>query len=450
MSYGAYKDRWRAWLSTKRFDKEDQEGMFSTKNAKEQECRSSIDADIGRIVFSQPFRRLAGKTQVHPFSSVDYVHNRLTHSIEVGYVSYELGKRVASFILNEKGDLQTKDQINEIGLICQAAGLMHDIGNPPYGHAGEDAIRAWASQLEIQKNIKNLCGEKILNDFLYFDGNAQAFRMAINLMPRETCYFKLTLPVLGAMIKYPWTTNSKKGKESKKSTAFSSEEQIFGCLMKEFGLKEGQRHPLSFITEAADDICYRISDFEDAVLMGIIDDGAVKKLLLDGMTFDCQQRLKTASLQRIKAKAIGDLIDAFVSAFKDKYEDIVRGTMIGDLKSTVSDRWGGVLARIKQKYESIFSERKKVITEIGSYGQIERILERYLKFLSAIKTPKGNPVQYSELPFACQRLVTLAWGGSEYYKQNASQNVGWWAHAVLDCVVGMTDDYLQKIAVEIL
>lgn len=257
MAYGAYKDKWKAWLSTRRFDKEGPKGRFSLKKANEQDCRSPLDADIGRIVFSQPFRRLAGKTQVHPFSSVDYVHNRLTHSIEVGYVSYELGKRVATFILKERGDLQSDSQITEIGLICQAAGLMHDIGNPPYGHAGEDAIRAWASQSEIQKTIKNLCGEKILDDFLYFDGNAQAFRMAINLMPRETCYFKLTLPVLGAMIKYPWTTNSKAGKGKKKSAAFSSEEAMFRCLMKAFGLKEGQRHPLSFITEAADDICIR-------------------------------------------------------------------------------------------------------------------------------------------------------------------------------------------------
>lgn len=446
MAYGEYRKKWGKWLSTKRIDRDLSNSKIITKDSREQECRSPIESDIGRIIFSQPFRRLAGKTQVHPFSAVDYVHNRLTHSMEVGYVSYELGKRLASFMLKIKGDLWEDSQINEVGLICQAAGLMHDIGNPPYGHAGEDAIRAWASQKQNQSRIRRLCGEPVLDDLMHFDGNAQAFRMASNPEPRETGYFKLSLSVLGAMVKYPFGTNSKMGKTTNKSAAFSSEKEIFDCLMAELDLKESQRHPLSYITEAADDICYRISDFEDAVLMGIMDEESVRNLFLEGMSFECRQKLKGASLQRVKAKSIGGLIDAFASAFECRYEDIVTGRMEGGLKSAIDERWGGVLARIKQQYESIFSERKKVVAEIGSYGQMECVLGQFLGFLSVIR--ENRKVPYAQLPFIFQRLVTLAWGGSDYYEHNNHRDASWWMHAVLDFVVGMTDGYLHKLSLE--
>lgn len=446
MAYGAFKDKWIKWISSKRFDKDEQSDNFCLSDSRVQEGRNPFEADVGRIVFSQPFRRLAGKTQVHPFAGVDYIHNRLTHSIEVGYVSSELGKKVATFILKTKGDLRSEKQIDEIGWICQAAGLMHDIGNPPYGHAGEDAIRAWATN--HQERIRSLCKNPILNDLMYFDGNAQAFRMAVNPKPRETCYYKLTIAVLGAMVKYPYTTDSKEGKEKKKSAAFSSEKKIFEYLWKELGLKRGQRHPLSYVTEAADDICYRISDFEDAVIMGILDENVVKQLLLDGMPFECRQKLNGASLQRIKAKAIGELIKEFEIVFERNYEKIVSGQFKGDLRSAIDNKWSGVLERIKMLYDSIFSERKKVITEIGSYGQFDRILGKYLQFLSSIKD-NGTSVNYKDLPFLCQRLVTLSWGGESYYERNKDQGIGWWTHAVTDFVVGMTDSYLHMLAAEL-
>lgn len=444
MAYGTFKDRWVNWLSSCRIES-DGAGVC-LKDSHAQEGRSPFEADIGRIIFSQPFRRLAGKTQVHPFASIDYIHNRLTHSTEVGYVGSELGKKIATFILKTKGDLQSESQIAEIGWICQAAGLMHDIGNPPYGHAGEDAIRAWASHSQNKGQLETLLGDRVLNDLMCFDGNAQAFRMAVNPNPRETCYYKLTVAVLGAMVKYPYATDSKGAQEKKKCAAFSSEKEIFNKIWKSLGLKSGQRHPLSYITEAADDICYRISDFEDAVIMGIMDEGEVKKLLLDGMSFECQKKLEGASLQRIKAKAIGELINEFAIVFERNYESIVSGRFQGDLRSAIDNKWSGVLERIKNQYDSIFSERRKVIAEIGSYGQFERILGKYLQFLSSIK---NKPTSYKKLPFLCQRLVTLAWGGEPYYACHMNEDIGWWAHAVIDFVVGMTDNYLHKVAAEI-
>lgn len=445
MKYGQYKGKWIRLLSSKRFVNDD--ATFELKESAPQEGRSPFEADIGRAVFSQPFRRLAGKTQVHPFASVDYIHSRLTHSIEAGHVSRSLGRYIGMFLLKNRGDIENEKVVEEIGWVCQAAGLMHDIGNPPYGHAGEDAIRAWAVQNE--KELEKVCGENIANDFRWFDGNAQAFRMACRPGLRETCYFRLTSAVLGAMVKYPYYTGSVKGRNGK-SAAFSTEEKIFDVLWKDLGLRSEERHPLSYITEAADDICYRISDFEDAVVMGLMDENEVKNMLMDGMPFkqQCELRMINASLSRVRALTIGALITEFATVFKDNYEAIMQGEFEKDLKSKIGDRWGGVLARIKERYDFIFSDRKKVIAEVGAFGQIKCLLDRYLLLLRDIKRRGGATKPFDELTFLSQRLITLAWGGKSYYEKNCSRPMDWWGHAVLDYVVGMTDEYLHKCAAE--
>lgn len=447
MQYGHYKEKWISLLSSKRFV--DDDSKVCLKEPAPLEGRSPFEADIGRAIFSQPFRRLAGKTQVHPFASVDYIHNRLTHSIEAGHVSRALGRSVAMFIKKVRGDIAGDDAIQSIGWICQAAGLMHDIGNPPYGHAGEDAIRAWTAQNEAA--LKEICGEKVTDDFKYFDGNAQAFRMASRPGLRETCYFRLTAAALGAMVKYPYCTGSSNGKKGK-SAAFSTEEMIFDTLWKELGLGKEKRHPLSYITEAADDICYRINDFEDAVLMGLLDEDEVKEMLMDGMSFDLQCRLnkEKASLPRVRALTIGALVTEFANVFKANYEMIMEGELEKDLKSRIGDKWGGVLARIKEKYDLIFSERKKVVSEIGSFGQIGSVLDKYMSLLREMSNRGEGSREFESLSFLSQRLITLAWGGRCYYEANANRPMDWWGHAVLDFVVGMTDEYLHKCATEFL
>lgn len=446
MRYGCFRDTWKILLSPKRFT-EGKDGIV-LRDSNPLEGRSPFEVDIGRAVFSQPFRRLAGKTQVHPFASVDYIHNRLTHSIEVGHVSRALGRLAAMFLLKDKGDIVSDKVVEEIGWICQAAGLMHDIGNPPYGHAGEDAIRAWAAQ--NRQELEVLCGRNVADDFKCFDGNAQAFRMACRPRLRESCYFRLTSASLGSMIKYPYLTGSVNGK--KKSAAFSSEKEYFFMLCNELCLKDGTRHPLSYITEAADDICYRINDFEDAVLMGLMNEKEVRELLLDGMPFMQQDKLNSekASLSRIRALTIGALINEFANVFKDNYDLIMTGRFKSDLKSQIGNKWGGVLARIKERYDLIFSERRKVVSEIGSFGQMACVLDKYFLLLKEMKEKRRKRCncKFQDLTFLSQRLITLAWGGENYYGSNLDKDVGWWGHAVLDFVVGMTDEYLHRTAME--
>lgn len=446
---GKFKNQWQMLLSTERFSLDVSGKSFIFNSSGRQLGRSPFEADIGRVVFSQPFRRLAGKTQVHPFPDIDYVHNRLTHSSEVAYVSRALGRCVASFMLENRGDLDGKEQIEEVGWICQAAGMMHDMGNPPFGHAGEDAIRAWAANRH--DDLEKVCEECTINDLLYFDGNAQAFRMASRPDMRESCYFRFTAATLGAMAKYPWPTNSERGMRERKSVAFSTEEKMLTQLLRKLGLNDDQRHPLSYVTEAADDICYRVCDFEDAVLMGLLDETEVKKMLLSGMTSKMQELHGNDSLSKVKALAIGDLIREFAKVYIDNYDAIMSGNFEGkDLKSKIRGTWGEVLQQIKDRYDVIFSEHRKVVSEIGAYGQLSCLLDKYLEFLKFVKRHKvgGLLPEYKDLSFLCQRLVTLAWGGKAYYEINRTQTLDGLLHMIIDFVVGMTDDYLHKVAGE--
>lgn len=449
MNYAGYVEKWQGLMSRKRFAEGNVSSPVQLAEQTRYDGRSPFERDFGRIVFSQPFRRLAGKTQVHPFATVDYIHNRLTHTMEVAYISRSLGRLASKFMLSVRGDLTQEKQMEEIGWICQAAGFMHDIGNPPYGHAGESAIRAWASN--NQNELCDACGEFVYSDFSNFDGNAQAFRMACRPDMRESCYYQLTAATLGAMIKYPWSSQSEDGSKKKKSTAFSTEEIYLKELWKELGLDDKQRHPLSYLTEAADDICYRINDFEDAVIMGLFDGEHVRKMLLEGMTFEERQKHLDDNFATVRSASIGFLIKEFSGVFQREYDSIMRGAFKGSLQEHIDDRWGGVLNRIKKEYNIIFSERKKVISEIGSYGQIARVLDKYLEFLKEIKANRSQDQMlpdFDGLSFLAQRLVTLAWGGRDYYDKHRPKAMDWWGHAVLDFVVGMTDDYLHRVAME--
>lgn len=253
MSKGKYAEQWKLLLSDRRvIMPKTPDGEITLCSPKMKDKRTPFEADYERVVFSYSLRRLAGKTQVHPFADIDYIHNRLTHSIEVSSVSYTLALGVGKF-LNEKQDVQKKD-IESICWITQAAGLSHDIGNPPYGHSGESAIQQWAA-----KNKNSMGNQPYFNDFYKFDGNAQTFRLMSRDDLRESTFFRFTIASLGAVVKYPFSSDE--AIEKPKFAAFSSEKRLFGKVWDELGLvRDGKRirHPLSYLSEAADDICYRI------------------------------------------------------------------------------------------------------------------------------------------------------------------------------------------------
>ena len=438
---GAYRDRWDRLLSEKRV-RLATDGSVELTGPHRPDTRSPYEVDYERVVFASPFRRLARKTQVHPFSEVDHVHNRLTHSIEVSSVGYTLAREVGAF-LAARGDLPPE----RTGHVCwtvQAAGLAHDIGNPPYGHSGEAAIQAWAEKLSAE-----LGDDPVWHDFRFFDGNAQTFRMMSRPDLRDTSYFRLTAATLGALVKYPRLASEFPDgySGSRKMAAFTSEEAIFRAVWSELGLVRPDgtfmRHPLSYLSEAADDICYRIADFEDAVLMGLLPYEEVAAIFLKVLPQDQQAINRGQPIQRLRALAIHYLIRAFGAQFKARYDEIMDGSFAGDLRGCLAGPEAEALDDIQERYEVLFSNHRKVIAEIGSYSQFNFILTHYLRFLQ--KVTKERCPAFDELPTIVRHLVQLAWDRA-YYEAHQHEPLAWWAHAVLDFVVGMTDDYINTLA----
>ncbi len=432
-----YQANWKKLLSKKRWNKN-----FELIEPPE-ESRSEFERDYARVVFSAAFRRLAGKTQVHPFSEIDYVHNRLTHSLEVSSVAYSLARRVGEF-LSERGDIEDF-QIQDVCWITQAAGLIHDIGNPPYGHAGESALQAWGKSLIEQEDQR----AGAWKDIRCYDGNAQTFRMAARPDLRDTTYFRFTCASLGAVVKYPCKVSQcdlSSDLKEMKFAAFTTEDDYFDKTWEELGLKDEsedgssyRRHPLSYLSEAADDICYRITDFEDAVLMKIFPNREIREILL---------RLAPGSeegpLQNIRAKAIGRLIDDVVKVFKENYTDIIEGRFSKDLKSHLEGESARVLKELKEKYDEVFDHRKKVVVELGAFNQVKAVLDGFRVLLDEREAGRD----YKSLSVRSQLFVKLAWGET-YFNENRDKDANWWIHAVLDFVVGMTDGYLNELSKQI-
>ncbi|OQY17241.1 MAG: hypothetical protein B6I36_09245 [Desulfobacteraceae bacterium 4572_35.1] len=407
---------WPDLLSPQRVNSPQAPTITSTTTGAE---RSAFEADYDRVVFCEPFRRLARKTQVHPLAPNDHIHNRLIHSIEVGSVGRSLAKKIQHFLCQQQPQHQTI--FADIPQIIQVGCLVHDIGNPPFGHAGEFSIREWLAthqQLVFNDNDgAELCSAETRNDLLLFEGNAQGFRLAARHDNPQCGYMRLSYASLGAMIKYPWSSSDSLAQKKKKFNIFASESKIFHDMATTMGLMRTDgsvsRHPLSFLSEAADDICYRMLDMEDAVSMRI---GA----------------------------AINALINEAVQVFCADYQNIMDGNRQQDLKSDFSPRFRSAFADIGELYHEIFSHRGKLGYEIGSYKIVGRIIKA---FVLAIKSlcKKGD---YDAIEFISQRCLDLAWD-KEYIRSNSDKSYEWWLRQVFDFVSGLTDNYAIQISAEI-
>lgn len=274
---------WKTLLSTKRIG-EEKENI--TKNG-----RTPYESDVDRVTFSSSFRRLSRKTQVHPFSRNDHIHTRLTHSLEVAQVGRSLGKALGAKIIDKLPEGKSE---NDLGSIVQAACLAHDIGNPPFGHAGEEAISHWfaSSGAPFLNGLKG----PTRRDLVRFEGNAQGFRI---LTQTANHLFhgglRITCATLAAFCKYPWS--SRKVVDSEKFGAFLSEENALNEVAQSTGLilKEKNkwcRHPLAFLTEAADDICYATIDLEDAVELGMLSENDAYNLILSAIDSSTSNSIK--------------------------------------------------------------------------------------------------------------------------------------------------------------
>ena len=431
---------WQSLLSDHRPPRADEASAPSSSDTH----RSAFEGDHDRVVYSLPFRRLARKTQVHPMAMHDHVHNRLTHSIEVASVGRTFAKHLAAFLV-DRGEVK-REQTEDLCQIVQAACLAHDLGNPPFGHAGEFAIRQWVRnhQQAMFGQDEGSVSRGVRRDWDMFEGNAQGFRLAARTDNPRTGYLRLTYATLGTMIKYPWDAGDERAREKGKFNVFSTEKHLFEQMAEQTGLRRADgsvaRHPLSFIAEAADDICYRLLDLEDAVDMEILRADDVRQLFLACLnTSD-----KGQALASLRGDVIRTLIEACWGVFQADYQRIMAGERAADLKSQIQQPTTDALARIDALYSTIFAHRTKVATELGAYQTLGRIIETLTEATAALARERA----YDAIDFLSRRRLDLAWGEA-YAREHETADYEWWLHQVMDYVAGLTDNYARQLSREI-
>ncbi|MCL9808150.1 deoxyguanosinetriphosphate triphosphohydrolase [Flavobacterium luminosum] len=381
---------WEQLLSLKR------QGDTSKRLRKEQDdTRLGFEVDYDRVIFSSAFRSLQDKTQVIPLSKTDFVHTRLTHSLEVSVVGRSLGRLVGKKILEKYPYLQEIHgyHMNDFGAIVAAAALAHDIGNPPYGHSGEKAIGEYFSIGKGQK-FKDQLSPKEWQDLTDFEGNANGFSVLTSTRPGVEGGLRLTYATLGAFMKYPKESLPKKPTSNiadKKYGFFQQDKAFFKEVAEELGLlpnKLGndlgyERHPLAYLVEAADDICYTIIDFEDGINLGLVaEDFALEyliNLVKDSIDTTKYNALTTKEdrISYLRALAIGSLINDAVNVFIQNEELILQGKFPYALmdKSKYKAQMDDI---IKLSIKNIYQSREVIEKEINGYQIINNLLDKFI------------------------------------------------------------------------
>lgn len=351
--------------------------------------RSAFEQDYDRIIFSHPFRKLQDKTQVHPLPEHDFVHTRLTHSLEVSSVGRSLGRRVGEIILQRHRELGTDFSLFDFGAIVSAASLTHDVGNPPFGHAGEDAISDFFKHHPTGKSLQQNVSDAEWADLITFEGNAQGFR----ILNKNQYGLKLTFATLGAFTKYPcpalFPDRDKKKRSQKKFGYFQSEKTIFNEVtntLQLLNVANGvyERHPLTYLVEAADDICYSIIDLEDACSLGLVRYEEAKALFENIIT---KSKSKLGKLDQLasrqekigflRALAIGDLMDECASLFLDSELEILAGKFNHALADLCPSK-DALKAIISLSVEQIYRARQVVEIEAAGHQVLPGLLEEFL------------------------------------------------------------------------
>jgi dGTPase len=379
---------WEQLLSLRRF------GDENKRLRKEQdETRVGFEVDYDRIIFSSEFRSLQDKTQVVPLSKTDFVHTRLTHSLEVSVVGRSLGRKVGKLLLEKHPHLENVHgyKINDFGAIVAAAALAHDIGNPPFGHSGEKAIGSYFKDGNGVQ-FKTELTEKEYQDLCDFEGNANGFKILTESRAGRKGGLRLSYATLGAFMKYPKESLPKKPTNhivDKKYGFFQSEKDMFNEVATDLGLIRRSkkdlnynRHPLAYLVEAADDICYTIIDFEDGINLGLIEeDYALEyliKLVKDRIITKNYNALKTTEdrVSYLRALAISTLIDEAASIFMKNEEAILDGNFETALLD-VSQYKAQITDIINLSIKKVYRSKEVINKEIAGYEILNQLLNAY-------------------------------------------------------------------------
>lgn len=394
---------WVQLLSLKRAgDKQERMRM------NQDETRLGFEVDYDRIIFSSAFRSLQDKTQVIPLSKTDFVHTRLTHSLEVSVVGRSLGRLAGKELIERYPELSShhKYQINDFGAIVAAAALSHDIGNPPFGHSGEKAIGEYFSAGKGQR-FEEFLTPKEFHDLTHFEGNANGFRFLTESRPGVPGGLRLSYATLGAFMKYPKESlphrPSSKVSE-RKFGVFQSEIESFTDLTENLGLlptaNKGDlgfvRHPLAFLVEAADDICYTLIDFEDGINLGLIEEEYALeyliKLVEDSINTKTYSNLQytTDRLTYLRALAINTLIRESVNIFMEHEEEMMTGNFYHSLLDR-SKYQAQISDIIKVSVERIYQSEEVISKEIAGNRMLNQLLETYTNaLLPDLNKPASN------------------------------------------------------------
>lgn len=428
---------WKTLLSAKRW------GYESRSLDGQYDARSEFQRDYDRLIFSSPFRRLQNKTQVFPLPGSVFVHNRLTHSLEVASVGRSLGRIFYNEYRQERPDVDREvPLLQDIDTIIATACLAHDLGNPAFGHSGESAISAYF--IAHEKELKDQVTPEQWEDLIAFEGNANALRILTHAFNgKDPSGFALTYSSLAAIVKYPCAAHEghKKGLHHRKKYGFfQSEQDAFRKIAAELGIKkdtDGQtvyhRHPLVYLVEAADDICYNIIDLEDAHRLGILHYDELESMLLPLCQDDkLKERLSQLAdldsrVSLLRAKAINTLLINCARLFIREQDRILAGTF----DRALTDALDGELLTAMQHIESvsvsrIYNAPSVVQIEVAGYKVMSGLLE---EFIPAYLSNRRSPYE--------KKIVKLMPSQFGAHQDDAYTKI----RSTLDFVSGMTDLY---------
>lgn len=431
---------WQQLISNKRLGQE-------LRHPERHDDRTEFKRDYDRLIFSAPFRRLQNKTQVFPLPGSVFVHNRLTHSLEVASVGMSLGNDVARLLTKKHPQLHDT-LFDEIGQIVATACLAHDMGNPPFGHSGEKAIQTFFTE-GPGRDLQRLVSHEFWDDITHFEGNANAFRLlAHQFEGRRQGGFVMTYSTLASIVKYPYASSAASAKG--KFGFFCSEKEIYQRIADELGIfcvsKPGDplryvRHPLVFLVEAADDICYEIMDLEDAHKLKLLSYEEIAVLLLG--FFDetdknrIQKRIEDEGLTDdnekvvyLRACVIGKLENECVRTFVDNEEAILSGHFTGSLIDHISPLQSEAYKRCSNlSKQRIY--RSKIVLDVELSGY--KIMETLMRQMT-------EAVMYPDRYYSQQLIGRV----SSQYAIN-SPDLETRLMAVIDYISGMTDVYALDV-----
>ena len=437
--------QWKKLLSARR--------LGSAGAGAVQPGRSPFQQDFDRIVFSSSFRILHDKAQVFPLSDEDNVRTRMTHSMETASIGRSLGAIAGVGICNKLGESRIRP--NHIGEIVAAASLAHDIGNPPFGHSGEESIRYWFTHSPVAAGLRSQMNSDEIADIDRYEGNAQGFRVLTRLeMPENYGGMQLTCATLGAVAKYPATSSCKerlRGVSGKKFNFFHSDKALFEEVANTCGLLGNStgdgwcRHPLAFLVEAADDVTYRIVDFEDGHLLNIIQYWELENLMLRiiGDTGETRERLKLIPNERrrvemLRAMTLGVLVKQLTKAFLE-YEDVM---LAGELEKPLIELIPAsrILSEIYDiSVEKIYTYRRATEIGVAGYeltsGLLDVLMSAVEEYVEAVRNgvkpePRSRRL-LGLLPGSCCEPDNAEWMNSAYCR----------LQRILDYFTSMTDTH---------